>query len=369
MKIPFFNFEGSHGFISEEMNRAFRKVYHSNWLILGEELKAFESDYARFNGVNYCAGVSSGLDAICLSLRALGVGPGDEVIVPSNTFIATVLAVSHLGATPVFVEPDISTYNLNPRLLEASITAKTKVIIPVHLYGQSCRMDLIEAICQRHKLSLLEDNAQDHGAQYAGKLTGSWGDINATSFYPGKNLGALGDGGGVTTNNELLYQKVLSLRNYGSHEKYRHDSIGYNARLDELQAAFLSVKLRYLPHYTAQRQEIANQYLEGLNGVGDLLLPKLEKDATHVYHLFVIRTARRNELQEFLHEQGVGTLIHYPIPPHLQGAFAYLGYQKGDFPIAELISQTCLSLPVWPGMGTDDVAYVISKIHRFFHGF
>jgi dTDP-4-amino-4,6-dideoxygalactose transaminase len=299
-------------------------------------------------------------------LKIAGINSGDEVIVPSNTYIATWLAVSFLGAKPVPVEPIIDTYNIDPDKIEAAITEKTKAIIPVHLYGQACKMDRIMDIAQRNNLKVIEDNAQAQGAMFNGKLTGSFGDINATSFYPGKNLGALGDAGAITTNNDNYAHRARRLRNYGSDKKYYNKEIGHNMRLDELQAALLSVKLKYLREWTNQRQQIAAWYDESLNGVGDLILPKVAPNATHVYHLYVVRTNRRDELQKYLTVNGIGTLIHYPVPPHLQEAYNDLGYKKGDSPIAEAIAETCLSLPIWPGMAHDEVGQVSLTISKFF---
>jgi dTDP-4-amino-4,6-dideoxygalactose transaminase len=299
--------------------------------------------------------VSNGLDALVLSLRVLGIGPGDEVIVPSNTYIATALAVSHVGATPVFVEPRMETYNLNPESIPQAITKKTKAIMPVHLYGQACEMDAIMEIAKAHNLYVVEDNAQAHLSSFKGQLTGSFGDVNGTSFYPGKNLGALGDAGAVTTNNEELADRIKTLRNYGSAVKYYNEEIGYNNRLDELQAAFLRVKLNYLQEWTNQRKEIAQWYNEELKLRNDLVLPYVHENADHVYHLYVVRTSNREKLQQELTEKGVQTMIHYPVPPHLQKAYKHLGYKEGDFPIAEEIARTCLSLPVWPGMKENEV--------------
>jgi dTDP-4-amino-4,6-dideoxygalactose transaminase len=290
------------------------------------------------------------LDALVLSLRVLGIGPGDEVIVPSNTYIATALAVSHLGATPVFVEPRMETYNINPELIPQAITKKTKAIMPVHLYGQACEMDIIMEIAKAHNLYVVEDNAQAHLSSFKCQLTGSFGDVNGTSFYPGKNLGALGDAGSVTTNNEELANRIKTLRNYGSAVKYYNEEIGYNNRLDELQAAFLRVKLNYLQEWTDQRKEIAQWYNEALQHRNDLVLPYVHENADHVYHLYVVRTSNREKLQQELTEKGIQTMIHYPVPPHLQKAYKHLGYKEGNFPIAEEIARTCFSLPVWPGM-------------------
>lgn len=360
--IPFFNFEPIHSAIKIEMEAAFQRVYLSNWFILGNEVKAFEYEYARYNQTKHAIGISNGLDALILSLKALGVGPGDEVIVPSHTFIATLLAVTHVGATPVLVEPRMETYNINPDLIEKAITRRTKAIIPVHLYGQACEMDAIMAVARAHKLFVVEDNAQAHGANWNGKMTGSWGHCNATSFYPGKNLGALGDGGAVTTDDDALAEQVAMLRNYGSLEKYFNEVPGYNNRLDELQAAFLRVKLKYLNDWTRQRQEIAGWYNEALAHIKGIVLPYVHPQASHSYHLYVIRTADRDALHFRLKSLGIGTLIHYPVPPHLQRAYRYLGYKRGDFPIAEELAKTVLSLPLWPGMSKNMVTSVTAHL-------
>jgi dTDP-4-amino-4,6-dideoxygalactose transaminase len=365
-KIPFLNFEPMHSGIRSEMQNAFQHVYDSNWFVMGKAVDHFEKEYAIFNHVEHCISVSNGLDALHMALKALDIGTGDEVIVPSNTYIATLLAVSYVGATPVLVEPDINTYNIDPNNIEKAITHKTKAIMPVHLYGQACQMDAIMSIAKKHALYVIEDNAQAHGALFQGQLTGSFGEVNGTSFYPGKNLGALGDGGAVTTNDAILAQKIKLLRNYGSEIKYHNEVIGYNKRLDEMQAAFLSVKLNYLPEWTRQRQQIAQWYTEALQQTGDIILPVTHQDATHVYHLYVIRTQQRDALQTYLTEQGIGTMIHYPIPPHLQPAYASLSYSKGSFPVAEEIADTCVSLPIWPGMTTEEVGIVANNIHAFF---
>ncbi len=366
MKIPFLNFSPTHVALKHEIKVAFEQVYDSNWYVLGKRVVAFEKEYAAFNQVPYAIGVSNGLDALHLALKALGIGAGDEVIVPSNTYIATLLAASYVGATPVLVEPDPVTYNISPANIEAAITDKTKAIMPVHLYGQACEMEAIMAIAKKHGLYVAEDNAQAHGAAFKGKITGSWGHANGTSFYPGKNLGALGDGGAVTTNDEAVAHKVKILHNYGSEKKYHNEVIGFNMRLDEMQAAFLSVKLKYLHEWTRQRQQIAVWYSEALKGVGDLILPATHSDAIHVYHLYVIRTQQRDTLQKHLAENGIGSLIHYPIPPHLQTAYKSLGFKKGDFPIAEEIADTCLSLPIWPGMTEKQIANVAGTVKSFY---
>lgn len=366
MSIPFLDFSFMHKPISEELKNCFDRVLNKNWFLLGEELEAFEKAYSAYNKVNFTAGVSNGLDALSLSLRSIHIGPGDEVIVPSNTYIATVLAVSYTGATPIFVEPDIRSYNLDPANIEAAITSNTKAIMPVHLYGQACDMKTIMELAGRYNLFVIEDNAQAHGATFNGKLTGSWGHINGTSFYPGKNLGALGDAGAITTNDVDLIKKVKVLRNYGSEKKYYNEVIGYNMRLDELQAAFLTTKLKYIGEWTLQRQQIALWYDEKLKNAGDLTLPCITPGSSHVYHLYVVRTKFRDELQAYLSKNKIGTLIHYPIPPHLQTAYKELNYQKGHFPIAEEIAESCLSLPIWPGMEEKHIELISSHILSFF---
>jgi dTDP-4-amino-4,6-dideoxygalactose transaminase len=365
MKIPFLSFESSNAQIKSEILSSFEHFFDSSRYILGEQVKKFEEEYAAFNNIKYCIGVSNGLDALHLALRTLKIGAGDEVLVPSNTYIATALAVSYVGAKPVFVEPDINTYNIDPSKIEAAVTRKTKAIIPVHLYGQACEMEDITNVAKKNNLYVVEDNAQSQGAAYNGKLTGAWGDINGTSFYPGKNLGALGDAGAVTTDNIELARKASVLRNYGSEKKYYNEVIGFNMRLDECQAGFLSVKLKYLKEWTEQRRQIAEWYNEALKDVDNLILPTVTENATHVYHVYLIRTKHRDSLQKYLADKGIGTLIHYPIPPHLQKAYEYLGFKKGQFPIAEEIANTCLSLPLWPGMNKEMI-YKIAKVIREF---
>jgi dTDP-4-amino-4,6-dideoxygalactose transaminase len=365
MNIPFLSFDHTNKIIKAEMLQTFEKVFDSNWYILGESVKQFEKEYAAFSQTKFCVGVSNGLDAITLSLLALGIGKGDEVILPSNTYIATVLAVSYVGATPVFAEPYIDTFNFDAKNAEAVITSSTKAIIPVHLYGQCCDMESIMQLAEKYNLFIVEDNAQSHGASFNGKLAGSWGNANATSFYPGKNLGALGDAGAITTNDETIADKIKMLRNYGSNKKYYNEIIGFNKRLDELQAAFLSVKLKYLQQFSSQRQEIALWYDAALADVKDVILPKTKERATHVYHLYVIRTNERDALQQYLKSKNIDTLIHYPVPPHLQKAYAHLGFVKGDFPIAEKMADTCLSLPVYPGITKKEVEYVCENIKHF----
>jgi dTDP-4-amino-4,6-dideoxygalactose transaminase len=366
MKIPFLSLAQCHDPLREPLREAFERVLESQWFILGDRVRQFESEYAQFSGVSHCVGVSNGLDALILSLRALNIGAGHEVIVPSNTYIATVLAVTTVGATPIFVEPRADTFNIDVSKLENALTKKTRAIMPVHLYGQCCEMGALVEFASRNKLFVIEDNAQSQGATFDGKLAGSFGHINGTSFYPGKNLGALGDAGAITTNSSELCSQVMALRNYGSHEKYYNDVIGYNMRLDEMQAAFLSVKLAHLAEWNSQRVKLARLYNTALENVGDIRLPSTASGATHVYHLYVIQSDRRDALQQFLQSRGIGTLIHYPVPPHLQKAYASLNFRRGDYPIAESLAHTCLSIPLWPGMNETHVEYVANAISEFF---
>lgn len=364
--IPFLSFEKMHDSIKGEMLKAFEEVYDSHWYILGKKVETFEKEYARYSGVNYCVGVGNGLDAIIIALKTLNIGKGDSVIVPSNTYIATWLAVSYVGAEIIPVEPDERTYNINPDLIEAHIKPNTKAIIPVHLYGQICEMEKIMSVAKKHNLYVIEDNAQAQGTYHKNKISGSWGHINATSFYPGKNLGALGDAGAITTNDENLFYKAKTIRNYGSQKKYYNEIKGINSRLDEMHAAFLSVKLKYLDEWNKERNQIAQWYFETLKNIPEIVLPYIHPECTSNFHLFVIRTEKRDELQNYLQQHNVGTLIHYPIPPHLQEAYKELGYKKGDFPIAEKIAETCLSLPMYPGLTKNDVDYISSTIQNFF---
>ena len=365
MTIPYLSFNKTNADIKHELLPTFEKFIDSGWYILGNSVKEFEKQYAAFSGTDYCIGVANGLDALILALKALNIGAGDEVIVPSNTYVASWLAVSYTGATPVPVECNINTYNIDPALIEAKITTSTKAIMPVHLYGQCCQMKEIMEIAAKHNLYVVEDNAQAQGATYDGKLAGSFGDINGTSFYPGKNLGAFGDAGGVTTNNPDWDKRVRMLRNYGSEKKYYNEEKGINSRLDELQAALLLVKLKQLTEWTKERVAIAKMYDEGLSGIQGLHLPVVADKCTHVYHIYNIRTSRRNELQEFMNSKGIGTIIHYPVPPHLQNAYKDLGLKKGDFPIAELIAETCLSIPLYPGLQDSEINYIIDTIRNF----
>lgn len=352
--------------IREEMVEAATRVIDSGTYILGPEVQAFEKAFSTYCGVQHCIGVGNGLEALHLALRALGIGPGDEVLVPSNTYIATLLAVSYTGATPVLVEPRAHTANLNPENLEGALTNRTKAIIPVHLYGQACEMRPIMTFAAKHDLKVIEDNAQSQGATCEGRRTGSWGHLNATSFYPGKNIGALGDAGAITTDDEHLAEQVQMWRNYGSTVKYYNQVQGYNSRLDELQAVLLAVKLRALDDWNKERQRLARIYHHSLSGVGDLKLPAVAPGCTSVYHLFPIRSERRNVLQGHLQGLGIGTLIHYPVPPHLQQAYANQGWKEGQFPIAEDHARTLLSLPLFPGLTEEEQQVVISGVKAFF---
>ena len=363
--IEFSKISALHGPIKEDLHRMFSEVLDSDWFIMGNQLELFEREYAEWNNVRHCIGVSNGLDALILSLKALEIGDGDEVIVPANTYIASALAVSRVGATPIFVEPRRETANLNPDLIETAITKNTKAIMPVHLYGQACEMEAIMKIAAKYNLFVIEDNAQAHGAEFKGKKTGSWGHINATSFYPGKNLGALGDGGAITTNNDELAEKVKVLRNYGSQEKYKNEVLGYNNRLDELQAAFLRVKLTKLNNWTHERNNIAEKYRSFLQEVPNIELFSIANGSSSAYHLFVIKCSKRDELQIRLKENGIGTLIHYPIPPHLQKCYEYLDHGEGDFPVTEDLAKTILSLPLFIGMSDDEISFVCQRIKEF----
>ena len=361
--VPFLDLGAAYRELKAEIDEAVSRSLNSGWYILGPEVEAFESAYAEYCGAKYAIGVANGLDALHLALRAMDIGPGDEVIVPSNTYIATWLAVSQCGATPVPVEPVEATYNINPGLIEAAITPRTKAIIPVHLYGQPADMDEILAIARKHGLRVLEDGAQAHGARYKGKRLGCHGDAVAWSFYPGKNLGALGDGGAITTNDPALAERLKMLRNYGSKVKYVNEEMGYNSRLDPIQAAVLSVKLKYLDEWNGRRKAIAALYLERLQGAG-VILPQVPDWADPVWHLFVIRHPQRDALAKHLNQAGIGTLIHYPIPPHKQKAYALAGFDHHEFPLATRMADEVLSLPIGPQL--NDCTEVCHEIQKFF---
>lgn len=364
MKIPFVSFEAMHNEISEEAFKKFQEVYNKNWFIQGSEVKQFEEEFAEYCGARYCIGCGNGLDALLLILKAYGIGKGDEVIVPSNTFIATALAVSYAGAKPVFVEPVIDDFLLDVSKVEEHITPDTKAIMAVQLYGQACDMQALRAIADKYDLKLIEDAAQAHGSRQNGKRVGSLGDAAGFSFYPGKNLGALGDGGAVVTNDAELAQKVRALGNYGSDYKYHHIYQGNNSRLDELQAAFLRIKLKELDKWNEERRRIAKCYLDGITNP-EVILPNVVDGNEHVYHIFAIRTRYRDSLERHLDEKGIGVNKHYPIPIHLQKAYEELGIVKGDLPIAEEISETELSIPMYYGMTDEDIQIVINAINEW----
>jgi dTDP-4-amino-4,6-dideoxygalactose transaminase len=360
---------------AQQMKEAAAEVIDSGWYLMGEKVKQFETNLATYIGVKHAIGVANGLDALRLILRAwieLGVmQEGDEVIVPANTYIASILAITDNRLKPVLVEPDIHTYNLDIDLVERHITEKTRAIMVVHLYGQVCWSEQLEALAEKYNLKIIEDNAQAIGAVWNGRKTGSLGDAAGLSFYPGKNLGALGDAGAVTTNDDQLADVVRALANYGSRKKYINDYQGLNSRLDEIQAAFLDIKLKYIDQENQQRREIARYYCENIKNP-EIILPKhpdfFESDATlsHVWHLFVIRLFQRDQLQKYLNEKGIQTLIHYPIPPHLQTAYSLLGFTRGHYPITEQIADTCISLPIWPGMTLEEQNIVVSAVNQFF---
>lgn len=346
-KIPFLDLKSSYLELREEIDEAVKTSLESGWYIGGESVERFEKQFAEYTGAAHCVSVGNGLDSIHLGLRALDVGPGDEVIVPSHTFIATWLAVTHTGATIVPVEPDEKTFTIDPLKIEEAITEKTKVILPVHLYGHPADLDPIMEIAARHGVKVVEDAAQAHGAKYKGRRIGSHGDLIAWSFYPGKNLGALGDGGGITTNNRDLAEKVRKIRNYGSSRKYHHEMLGYNSRLDPIQAAILSVKLTHLDKWNNRRKALAEFYSEALKQ-HHLHLPEIAPWADPVWHLYVVRSKTRNQLQNQLKELGIETMIHYPVPPHLQKSYAKKGWRQGRYPIAEKMAKEVLSLPIGP---------------------
>ncbi|MGO9585228.1 MAG: DegT/DnrJ/EryC1/StrS family aminotransferase [Limisphaerales bacterium] len=361
MKVPFLELKPAYDELRDELDAAYHRVMNSGWYLLGNEIESFEAGFARYCEAQHCVAVGNGLDALHLILRAWNIGAGDEVIVPANTFIATWLAVSYAGATPVPVEPDLKTFNIDPKQIEAAITPKTKAIMPVHLYGQPADMDPIISIARKHRLKVVEDNAQAQGARYKGRRTGSLGDAAGNSFYPGKNLGAFSDAGAVTTNDGELADRIRTLRNYGSKKKYYNEVKGYNSRLDELQAAFLRVKLGKLDEWNARRREMAPRYLAELANLPDLTLPLAPGWGEPVWHLFVVRHPKRDALQQKLTEAGIDTLIHYPVPPHLSGAYADRGWKRGAFPIAEELAQTVLSLPMGPHLAKEQASHVAGE--------
>ena len=364
MRVPFVSFLPMEKELGEELRNAYERVLLHSWYIGGVEDEKFEADFSAYFGVSHCVGVGNGLDALMLSLKALGIGHGDEVILPANTFIATALAVTYTGATPVLVEPDCRTFNMDPEKLEQAITEKTKAIMPVHLYDQPCKMERIMEIADQHHLHVVEDCAQAHGAYYKGKKVGTFGIASGFSFYPGKNLGALGDAGAVICNNKELADRIRALGNYGSDRKYHHIYQGNNSRLDELQAAFLSAKLPLLDKMNSERKRIAARYLKEITNP-EIVLPYVIDGADPVWHIFAVQSQKRDALEVFLNEKGIGTNKHYPIPVHLQKCYQDLGYKKGDFPIAERFSEEELSLPMFYGMTEEEIQYVIDAVNAF----
>ncbi|MEJ8756089.1 DegT/DnrJ/EryC1/StrS family aminotransferase [Pontibacter sp. H259] len=366
MQIPYFAFRDWAEGISQQTEQAVLRVMREQQFILGPDVKTFEAAFATFLGADYALGVGNGLDALVLALKAVGIKAGDEVIIPANTFIATANAVVQVGAKPILAEPDQFTYNLTAETAGKHITSKTKAIIAVHLYGQTCHMKELQTLCRKHGLKLIEDAAQAHGATYKNQFAGTFGDAAAFSFYPTKNLGALGDGGAVVTSDPEVAALVGMYRNYGQREKYHNEIIGVNSRLDTLQAAVLSVKLDYLHHHNQERQRLAQVYLQELQPIEALTLPITAEHFDHVYHIFNIRTKNRDALKGYLQKQGIQTAIHYPIPIHLQPAYSYLNYKSGSFPITEELANTSLSLPLFPGMTEVEQEYVIKSIKLFF---
>lgn len=360
--IPFLSLHPVNEQYRAEIDAAIKRVLDRGWYLLGDEITNFEAEFARFCGSKCCVGVANGLDALNLIVRAYGFGPGDEIIVPSNTYIATILAISQNGCTPILVEPNIGTFNIDPDRIEEKITSQTRAIMVVHLYGQAVEMAKIQALAQKYGLKIIEDSAQAHGAMDAGRRVGNLGDASGFSFYPGKNLGCLGDGGAVTTNDEALAQTIRALRNYGSDVKYHNLFKGVNSRLDEIQAAILSVKLKYLDADNEKRRAIARFYRSNINNPL-ITLPQTPDEARHVWHLFVLRTPERDRLQQYLLANGVGTQIHYPIPPHKQTAYAE--WNALSFPLSEQISREVLSIPMSPVLKQEEIEHVVERINQF----
>jgi dTDP-4-amino-4,6-dideoxygalactose transaminase len=365
MKVPFLDMKAPHDELRPELDAAYQRVMESGWYIMGRECDAFEVEFASYCGAAHCVGVGNGLDALHLILRGYDIGPGDEVIVPAQTFVATWLAVTCSGASPVGVDVDSGTCNIDPARLEAAITQRTRAIIPVHLYGQPADMDAVNEVARRHGLKVIEDAAQSHGARYSGRRTGSLADAAGFSFYPAKNLGAIGDGGAVVTNDADLAARVRMLRNYGSAVKYQHETLGSNSRLDEMQAAFLRVKLQKLDEWNARRRKIAALYAERLANLPGIRLPVAHPHVEPIWHVYGIHTPTRDALQKHLNEKGISTLIHYPCPPHLQPAYSGLNLQPGTFPVAEKMAREELSLPMGPHLRGEDAEFVAEVIARY----
>jgi dTDP-4-amino-4,6-dideoxygalactose transaminase len=363
MKIKFNQLDRGYLKFKQEYDNAAIRVLESGWYIMGKEGEKFEKEFAEFTGSKHCVGLNSGLDALILAFRALKIGPGDEVIVPANTYIASVLGITENGATPILVEPD-DYYNLDADKIEEVINEKTKAILVVHLYGQAANMERIKQIAEKHHLYLIEDCAQSHGANFNSVMTGTWGHIGCFSFYPTKNIGAFGDSGAIVTNDDQLYKKIKMLRNYGSEVKYQNELLGVNSRLDEIQAALLSVKLRHYDELKNERHKIATRYLNEINN-SKLKLPLIREGSEHVWHLFIIQTNYRDEFRNYLSENGIETGIHYPIPPHLSKAYLYLNLQVGTLPFTEYISNHVVSLPLYEGMTKEEIDYVVNVINNY----
>ncbi len=360
--IKFLDLEKINNRFRNEIDASIKDILDKGWYLQGKQNEQFSADFASFCGTKYALGVANGLDALNLIIKAYGFGTGDEIIVPANTFIATILAVSENGCTPVLVEPDIDTYCMNPDLIEEKITPKTKAIMVVHLYGQATPMEKIWALAKKYNLKIIEDSAQAHGAEYQGRRTGNLGNASGFSFYPGKNLGALGDAGGITTNDEALFNKIKALANYGSDRKYHHIYKGVNSRLDELQACILDIKLKYLEQDNERRRAISKYYRENIKNP-NVILPETYDEKSHVWHVFVVRTKNRENLQKYLEKQGIQTNIHYPTPPHLQGA--YIEWKDLSLPVTEKIHQEVLSLPISPVLTDEEVQFIVEKVNEW----
>lgn len=366
MKVPFLDLKANYTSVKDEILSEIAQVLDNTAYILGEKVQNFEKEFSKLHLVEHCVAVSSGTDANHMVLWASGIKSGDEVILPANTFIATAWGITLCGATPVFVDCEPDSYNINPELVEKVITPKTKAIIAVHLYGQPADLDPLKLIAKKHGLLLIEDAAQAHMAEYKGKKVGGLADGASFSFYPGKNLGAYGEGGAVTTNNDALALKYRMMRDHGSSQKYHHETFGHNYRMEAIQGAVLGVKLKYLDQWTQKRRAVAEKYKELLSGIEELILPKEMNYAKHVYHLYVVQSFNRDELQKKLTEKGIGTGLHYPIPLHLQNCFKHLGYKKGDFMQTERLSERCLSLPIFPEMTEEQILYVTNNVRSFY---
>lgn len=347
----------------EEFEEAALRVLRSGWYIMGKELSSFEEEFAAYTGAKYCVGLGNGLDALWLAFRVLGIGKGDEVIVQGNTYIASVMGITINGATPVFVEPD-EYFNIDASKIEEKITERTKAVLVVHLYGQASQMDKIVDICRRHKLRLVEDCAQSHGASFKGQVTGTFGDIGCFSFYPSKNIGAFGDGGAIVTNDEETAKMMRIYRNYGSEKRYYNMVVGTNSRLDEIQAALLKVRLKHAVELNEEKKRIAAEYDKRLSNP-KIILPRVREGAEHIYHQYVVRCKSRDDFAAYLKEKGISTIIHYPIPPHLAQAYEYLGHKKGDLPITEAYANEVLSIPMFNGMLKEELDYTIEVINEY----